>query len=152
MDRLARKHYDGLLADFSKAARAGNVTRAMALMTSLRYQQLAPLMTATQLADFARLLAQAIANKREADALDSKVPIKRWNERKGSWDEARIAELKALDRKYGCDKAIARAMGISLKAAQGARRRFIRKKPVPAFSAQHQPPRGAVAHTIRRAA
>lgn len=57
-------------------------------------------------------------------------PLPRWS-KKGwrTWTPERIAALKAADAKYGTDEGIARALKISLKAAERARYRYIGKRP-----------------------
>jgi hypothetical protein len=93
---------------------------------------------------------RVLTGKAYAKAEQKLKPIPRYS-KKGwrIWDEVRIAKLRSIERaavKAGDrpDEAIARAFGISLKAAMAARRRYVGARPVHRF--------GAGATSVSRAA
>lgn len=126
MKKSAAKAFEKIAAELRRHLRAGDFQSANRYVASDTYLQLLPQLSPADHGKVMKLIGEIWRAAGDRAAADPKTPIPKYSE-KGwrSWDEGRIARLKALWAKFGDDKAIARGLGISLHAAKRARRRHV---------------------------
>ncbi len=126
MKKSAAKAFEKIAAELRRLQRAGDFQGATRYMASDAYLQLLPQLSPADHGKVLSLIGEIWRTATDKAAGNPKTPIPKYSE-KGwrSWDAGRVARLKALWARYGDDKAIARGLGISLKAAQRARLRHV---------------------------
>ncbi len=128
MKKSAAKAFEKIAAELRRHQRAGDFQSANRYVASDAYLQLLPQLSPADHGKVMKLIGEIWRAAGDRAAGDPKTPIPKYSE-KGwrSWDESRVARLKAIWRRYGDDKAIARGLGISHGAARVARNRYIGK-------------------------
>ncbi len=126
MRKSSAKAFEKIAAELRRLQRAGDVTGTSRYMASETYLQFQAQLSPEETLKVVSLIGEIWRTATDRAAADPKTPIPKYSE-KGwrSWDEGRIARLKALWAKFGDDRAIARGLGISLEAARRARRRHV---------------------------
>lgn len=131
MTTAANNIFPQLAAELHRLERLGDIKKLNAFMASAKYNEGFACLTATQKGKIGILIGKAFS---KADQKLAPIPLyskKGWR----YWTEERIAKLKAVEARTGSDEAIARAFGISLKAAMRARRRHVGPRPLQLFGA-----------------
>lgn len=126
MKKSAAKAFEKIAAELRRHLRAGDFQGATRYVASDVYLTLLPQLSPADHGKVMSLIGEIWRTAGDRAAGDPKTPIPKYSE-KGwrSWDEGRIARLKALWAKFGDDKAVARGLGISFHAARRARLRHI---------------------------
>lgn len=126
MKKTQDKAFAKISAELRRLQRLGDLNVATRYMASEDYLKQLPLLSAADHGRVVSLIGEIWRTATDKAAANPKTPIPKYSARGWrAWDEGRIARLKALWGAYGTDRAIARGLGISLKAAQRARLRHV---------------------------
>ncbi len=128
MKNSQAKEFEKALAKLRQLHRKSDVKGLTRFMGSPEYIQMLRQASPEAGIEILSLIGDTWRSATDKAAGDPKAPIPKYSLRGWrSWDEGRVARLKALWARYGDDKAVARGLGISLEAAKRARRRHIGK-------------------------
>jgi hypothetical protein len=126
MKKSAARAFEKIAAELRRLQRAGDKQGCIRYMASDAYLTFLPQLSPADHGKVMSLIGEIWRAAGDRAAGDPKTPIPKYSTRGWrAWDEGRVARLKALWAKFGDDKAVARGLGISLKAAQRARLRYV---------------------------
>lgn len=132
MKTPSQKAFAVLAANYARLRKKGDIVELVAFSATAAFQAHYAQMNKLHRLKLAQVMSETFA---AVNDLTKKPPLPKYSKRGWRWwTPERIEQLRQIDARTGSDEAIARAMGLSYKAAKAARHRHIGPRQVPAMA------------------